>query len=93
MKTLNTSERGLIASLVISDIVSFLLILYNFLFAAPGDRYLMPIFLMIMPAVFLETKRKLEMEQNKSFQYQKVLWVLMSCLIITESMNLILSIL
>ncbi|NVM37071.1 MAG: hypothetical protein HWN81_15850 [Candidatus Lokiarchaeota archaeon] len=93
MKTLNTSERGLIASLIISDLVSFLLILYNFLFAVPGERYMIPIFLIVMPAVYLETKRKLEMEQNKSFQYKKVLWVLMSCLIITESMNLILSLL
>ncbi len=93
MKTLNTSERGLIASLIISDLVSFLLILYNFLFAASGERYMIPIFLIIMPAVYLETRKKLEIEQNKSFQYKKVLWVLMSCLIITESMNLILYIL
>ena len=90
---MNKSERGLIASLIISDLVSFLLILYNFLFAAPEERYMFPIFLIIMPAVYLETKKKLEMEQNKSFQYKKVLWVLMSCLIITEGMNLILSLL
>jgi len=93
LKTLNKYERGLIASLIISNLVSLILISYNFLFATPGERYMIPIFLIVMPAVYLETKRKLEIEQNKSFQYKKVLWVLMSCLIITESMNLILTLL
>ena len=93
MKTLNKYERGLIASLIISNLVSLTLISYNFLFATPGERYMIPIFLIVMPAVYLETKRKLEIEQNKSFQYKKVLWVLMSCLIIIESMNLILTLL
>jgi len=93
LKTLNKYERGLIASLIISNLVSLILISYNFLFATPGERYMIPIFLIVMPAVYLETKRKLEIEQNKSFQYKKVLWVLMSCLIIIESMNLILTLL
>ena len=93
LKTLNSSERGLIAALVILDIASILLLIYNLLFATLRERYMIPIFLIIMPVVYIETKRKLEVEQNKSFQYKKVLWVLMSCLIRTESINLILSLL
>ncbi|MFX1388211.1 MAG: hypothetical protein ACFE9M_13415 [Promethearchaeota archaeon] len=93
MKSMNTSERGLIASLIISDIISFVLVLYNFLFVGPEARDMIPIFLIIMPALYFDTKRKLEIEGNQSFQYQKVLWVLISCLIITEGMNLILIIL
>jgi len=93
MKTLNTTERGLIAALIISDIVSILLLIYNFFYSTPEQRGMIPIFLIFMPAVYLETKKQLEMEQNQSFQYKKVLWVLMSCLILTKSMNLILSLL
>ena len=90
MKTLNNTERGLIAALIISDLVSLLLLLYNLFLASPGERDMIPIFLMIMPAVYLETKRKLREEENQDFQHKTFLRVLLSCLIITESMNLIL---
>jgi hypothetical protein len=93
MKTLNSTERGLIAALAISDIVSVLLVLYNILYTTSGERDMIPIFLMLMPAVYLETKRKLQEEENQTFRYKNLLRVLLSCLIITESMNLILLIL
>ena len=93
MRTLNTSERGLIAALVLSDIVSILLFIYNIFYSTLGKRAMIPIFLIIMPAIYLDTKKQLEVKQNKNFRYKKVLWVLMSCLIISESMNLILFIL
>lgn len=90
MNTLTTTERGLIAALIISDLVSFLLLLYNLFLVTPRERDMIPIFLFIMPAVYLETKRKLQEEENRDFQHKNLLRVLLSCLIITESMNLIL---
>ncbi len=92
MKVLNTTERGLIAAMVISDISSILLLIYNF-YTTPDQRDMIPIFLILMPAIYYETKKQLKAEEDKDFQYKKVLWVLLSCLIITESMNLILYIL
>ncbi len=90
MKTLNTTERGLIAALVISDIASILLLTYNVIF---DRRDMIPIFLIIMPAIYFETKQRLKTEQDQDFQYKKVLWLLLSCLIISEGMKLILYIL
>jgi len=89
---MNTKERGLIAALVISDIVSVLLVIYNVFYALPGNRSMIPIFLMIMPAIYFETKKQLSAE-NKSFQHKEVLWLLLSFLIIMEGINLILSLL
>ncbi|MFW9989531.1 MAG: hypothetical protein ACFFC3_12825, partial [Candidatus Odinarchaeota archaeon] len=75
MKTLNTTERGLIAALVILDIVSILLLTYNVIF----DRQdMIPIFLIIMPAIYFETKQQLKAEQDQDFQYKKILWLLFS---------------
>ncbi|MFX1453927.1 MAG: hypothetical protein ACFFDB_00995 [Promethearchaeota archaeon] len=91
MKTLNRSERGLIVSLIISDSVSFLLLILNIFYFPPNERDMIPIFLIILPAIYMETKRRLESEENRTFRYRKVLWVLISCLIVTESVNLILS--
>ncbi|MFX1364960.1 MAG: hypothetical protein ACFFCE_15970 [Promethearchaeota archaeon] len=90
MKTLNITERGLIAALVISDIVSILLFTYTVIF---DRRDMIPIFLIIMPAIYFETKQQLKAEQDQNFQYKKVLWLLLTCLIISEGMNLILYIL
>ncbi len=92
MLNLNTSERGLTAALIISDIVSAVLLIYNIFYFPPGGRDMIPLFLIILPAIYVETKRRLAVEENRTFRYRKVLWVLISCLIITESMNLILSI-
>jgi hypothetical protein len=92
MLNLNTSERSLVAALIISDIISALLLIYNIFYFPPGERNMIPIFLIILPAIYVETKRCLAEEENRTFRYRKVLWVLISCLIITESMNLILSI-
>ncbi|MFW9824052.1 MAG: hypothetical protein ACFFE4_13995 [Candidatus Thorarchaeota archaeon] len=91
MKSLNRSERGLIASIIISDFVSFLLFYLNIFYFPPDERDMIPIFLIILPAIYMETKKRLEREENRGFRHKKVLWVLISCLIITESMNLILS--
>ncbi|MHA2008014.1 MAG: hypothetical protein ACXABO_12120 [Promethearchaeota archaeon] len=93
MKNLNTSERSLVAVLVISDIVSVLLLTYNIFYFPPGGGEMIPIFLIIIPAIYFETKKRLESEENRTFRYRKVLWVLISCLITTESMNLILYVL
>jgi len=92
MNTMKATERGLIAAFIILDIVCVLLFTYNFLFASPSKRDMIPIFLMIMLAIYFETKKQLEAE-NKNFEHKKVLRVLMSCLVITESMSLILYIL
>ena len=89
---MKTTERGLVAALVISNIVSVLLIIYNVFYALPGNSFMIPIFLMIMPAIYFETKKQLESE-NKIFQHKEVSWVLLSFLIITGSVNLILSLL
>jgi hypothetical protein len=92
MKNLNTSERGLIAALGISDLISTLLLILNIFYVPPSGRDMIPIFLIILPAIYVETKRRLKIEENRTFRYKKVLWVLISCLIISESMNLILTI-
>jgi hypothetical protein len=90
MKSVITTERSLIAAFVISDIASFLLLLMNIFNNMPGDREVVPIFLMIIPAIYLETKRRLKTEESRGFHYKIVLRVLFSCLVITESMNIIL---
>lgn len=92
MNILNKTERGLIAALFISDIVSVLLLFYNIFYFPSGGRDMIPIFLMIMPAIYVETKRRLKAEENRTFQYKRLLWLLISFLIITESVNLVLSI-
>ncbi|MHA2120698.1 MAG: hypothetical protein ACW990_05785 [Promethearchaeota archaeon] len=92
MNIINKTERGLIASLFISDIASVLLLFYNVFYFPSGGRAMIPIFLMIMPAIYVETKKRLEAEENRIFQYRSLLWALLICLIITESVNLVLSI-
>jgi hypothetical protein len=57
------------------------------------ESEVIPIFLAIMPALYLETKRRLEAKERPDFQYKKVLRVLLSCLVITESMRIILLVL
>ncbi len=90
MKPLITTERSLIAAFIISDIASFLLLLMNIFNNVPGEREVIPIFLMIMPAIYIETKRRLKTEESREFHYKIVLRLLFSCLVITESMNIIL---
>jgi hypothetical protein len=69
MKSVITTERSLIAAFVISDIASFLLLLMNIFNNMPGDREVVPIFLMIIPAIYLETKRRLKTEESRGFHY------------------------